>query len=333
MVDDALKEFFEKLPKSTSKELNEANEFLADYTLRGGKRTRPLMTIYAAKALNPNIDMDLIVQASLPFELVQTYLLIHDDIIDRDELRRGKDTAHQHYAKKHGDAHFGTSMAINLGDLAESYTRLPLKNLAVSAETKLKLYNLIDKMLALEIQGQILDVSFEKRFPTSKEVLDMYGLKTAPYTTTFPLLFGAILGGAPQFMINEIWKNGDFLGVGFQVQDDIIGMFNGPDVTGKPMGSDILAGKPNIIISEYVRTLDIGQQNEFVNFLRSEDKKFADVESHLKNIKYSGVVDSLSKLMKHSVTTSLNEMAIFKLDNKYSDELKALTEYLIARNT
>jgi len=185
--------------------------------LAGGKRFRPYMVIAAYQAYNPDGDIEDILPAAVAQELVHSAMLIHDDIIDKDKMRRGEKTLHVLH---------GSDMAIVIGDMASaigyeilSYAPFPAKN-KVLALAKL------NETLYSTGYGQMLDLFLRKKIKSGKkasasEVLTMYKRKTAFYTIVAPLQIGAILAGAGKGFLEKIEEFGLPLGIAFQIRDDL----------------------------------------------------------------------------------------------------------------
>lgn len=230
---------------------------IKEYTLRGGKRLRPIFCIYGYKCLADTDNIEAIIDASISLELMQSYFLIHDDIMDEDELRRGEQAFHIIYKDlcepqfgKNKSVKFGVNMAIIAGDLLEAYG----KEVLVKSEFKTRnvnnaiaAYTEITKKVGF---GQILDITNEQRATFNEdEILTVHRLKTASYTTEGPLHIGALLAGAKEADLQILSNYASPLGLAFQIQDDILGLFGVEGKTGKLAGSDIRGDKKTLLIS------------------------------------------------------------------------------------
>lgn len=185
-------------------------------------------------------------QAAAALELAGTSFLIHDDIIDQDELRRSQETLHFQYRKlgekkKYSNPqHFGESLAICIGDIVFFlvYELLPSD-----------LIKLFSQQLSLTALGEMHDVELalmngEKT--TKDDILQMYLDKTSSYTTSLPLMAGAILSKQNKKTIVQLNELGKTLGLIFQIKDDELGLFGDKSKTGKPVGADIREGKKTL---------------------------------------------------------------------------------------
>ncbi len=191
------------------------------------------------------------VRAGTAFELIQSGLLIHDDIIDRDPRRRGGPSVHEQYARRapgpgrDAASHFGTSMAICAGEIAiflafEAVAGLPGPPKRAAA---------VQKLFAAEFGlvglGQMLDVEagLSRELRPEREILNIYRYKTARYSFYLPLAAGWTLAGGRRRELLALERLGEDLGLVFQIKDDELGLFGKARTTGKPVGSDIRQGK------------------------------------------------------------------------------------------
>ncbi|MFZ2777672.1 MAG: polyprenyl synthetase family protein [Candidatus Moraniibacteriota bacterium] len=234
---------------------------LEDFSLRGGKRIRAALIYYGFLCFSKEKPGKDLLRASMAMELVQSFLLIHDDIIDRDELRRGEDTVHKIF-EKIGEKkfsfgknirekeHFGRSAAILVGDVCVALANMALAE--VKSENKTKANYELNRVIRNTTFGQIIDLesSYREIIPEStiQETLKIYRLKTAAYTIEVPLRIGAILAGATDREIDKIRHYAEPLGVAFNIQDDILGLFGKKEKFGKPIGSDLKEGKKTLIL-------------------------------------------------------------------------------------
>ncbi len=232
---------------------------LIEYNMRGGKRIRPLLTIFAYKCFK---DDDRIVDASIFIELMQAYLLIHDDIMDKADLRRGKPSMHKIYSSNgNKNEHFGVSIAILAGNLLANYVYESILESDFGDEEKLEALKYIVWIINRENYGQTLDIvpGFENL--KEEDVWKIYELKTATYTTQGPLYLGCVLSDAGKEKTEKLQKYALNLGLAFQVQDDINGIFGKVEETGKPNDSDIKEGKKTLLIAKTLELCDEKDKN------------------------------------------------------------------------
>jgi geranylgeranyl diphosphate synthase type I len=239
-----------------SPETLELIEGVGQLANNGGKRLRPALVYYAYRACGGAADEE-VLPLALSTELLHTYLLIHDDIMDHAEVRRGQPAAHVrfrdvHRAKGlHGDAaDFGRSVAILLGDLAQSWA----VELAAGVSTGRgaagrEIARTVAAMCQEVIGGQYLELLVaQRRAATEEELLRVLRLKSGRYTAERPVQLGALLAGAPAAKLAGLSRYGAALGEAFQLQDDLLGMFGDPATVGKPVGADLEEGKFTFLI-------------------------------------------------------------------------------------
>jgi len=202
-----------------------------------------------------------VARAAAALEIIHSSLLIHDDIMDNDRLRRGARTVFAQYeqvgrARRAADpGRFGLSMGICAGDVGyfvawDILSRLPLDPAARAA-----LLAMVSRELAYVGLAQMQDIAFGAfaRTPARDEVIALYLHKTARYTFSLPLMAGALLAGAGASERRRLGELGERLGVIFQVRDDDLGVFGTEEETGKPVGSDIREGKKTLLYIELFR--------------------------------------------------------------------------------
>ncbi len=220
--------------------LNEASE--------GGKRLRAVLVLLGYELLGQE-PPDALLQPALAFELFQTAILAHDDVIDKSPTRRGKPTLYKQLEATKQDAHYGISQAICLGDIGMFLAVRLVGTSNFAPDNRLRAVNSFVNTLLYTGIGEMLDIELPY-LPTEKEekdVLAIYLHKTAHYTITGAMQLGAILAGADDHYLKLLADFGNHLGIAFQIQDDILGVFGNEADTGKSATSDIEEGKITIL--------------------------------------------------------------------------------------
>lgn len=332
----------EKLGKYLSREkeraklIDSANaqimEFIIDFCLRGGKRIRPILCIKGYEAVGGR-NRDEIIRASISLEFLEAYLLIHDDIIDQDDIRRGGPSFHKLSSTLRNEKHFGISSAIVAGDMLGSLATKVI--LETNFREDLKLCALRELMEA-EIncfQGELYDVVLESKTDVKEEnLMQMVDLKTASYTTQLPLVMGAILGEASDKQIEILREYGHHLGRAFQITDDILGTFGDEKTVGKPVDSDIKQGKKTLL-SIYALERASDEEKQFLlhsfgnkNLMTGELKRVREI------IAATGALDySKSKALEYAkMAKSILEHGNFTPKSK--EFLKELPDFIVKRN-
>jgi geranylgeranyl pyrophosphate synthase len=230
---------------------------LRDFCLGGGKRLRPYLVVCAHELVTDQGHPALYPLAAIT-ELLHAFLLIHDDIMDRSDLRRGRPTVHKHYEEKALAAgaspeqaqQQGLSLAILAGDLCHTFIFRLVSQLPLADATRAELLHYLGDGIARTIFGQDADVRFETAASVSSaEIIEMYSLKTASYTFDLPLQLGARLAGTSPETLERLHEYALACGIAFQLQDDLLGLFGDPNVTGKAVGADIEQGKKTLLLT------------------------------------------------------------------------------------
>jgi geranylgeranyl diphosphate synthase type I len=243
-------------------QLAAAADRLVEFVIEGGKRLRPEFLWCGWRAAGGGTGTDQVLRVGAALELIQACALLHDDIIDRSERRRGRPSTHRALTLWHsasnlaGDsAHFGVSAAVLLGDLALAWA----DDLFVAGAAGL---NAVDRALPVwramrteVLSGQLLDLLATASAtvdPAEQAAVAMRvnRFKTAAYTVERPLHLGAVLAGGSPECVAALRCYGADIGVAFQLRDDLLGVFGDPAVTGKPAGDDLLEGKRTVLLAD-----------------------------------------------------------------------------------
>jgi geranylgeranyl diphosphate synthase type I len=233
-----------------SEDAGSAAEVLRDLSLRGGKRLRAALVGAGFEAFSGGGGWGPCEPAMLAIELLQTYLLIHDDWMDADDVRRGGPTVHVALRARLGSEPLGDAAAVLAGDLASAYAQEALLESSLAPERVLRAARVFARVQAEVVTGQLAEMCASRVGRASPNVETIHALKTASYTVTGPLLLGAVLGGADEAQAAELERFGRPLGVAFQLRDDLLGVFGDPSATGKPIWNDIRQGKRTALIEE-----------------------------------------------------------------------------------
>jgi geranylgeranyl diphosphate synthase type I len=223
--------------------------------LGGGKRLRPAFCAWAYLGSGGE-DLDAGLRAAASLELLQACALVHDDVMDDSDLRRGRPAAHRRFATLHrgaewlGDAgRFGDGAAILLGDLCLSWADELLFRSGFDAAALGRAKAVYDVMRTELMAGQYLDLLEQARGGGSVErAMLVVRYKSAKYTIERPLHLGAALAGADGATFAALSGYGLPLGEAFQLRDDVLGVFGDPAETGKPAGDDLREGKRTLLV-------------------------------------------------------------------------------------
>jgi geranylgeranyl diphosphate synthase type I len=233
-------------------ELKPLSDALVDY-VSGGKRMRPAFFFWGALGAGGS-DSDALVVAASALELFQACAILHDDVMDGSDTRRGKPAVHRAFASHHrsqtwyGDADaFGAGAAILLGDLALSWADEMLVASGLASPTVLRVFS---QMRTDVVGGQYLDLLSQASGTTTVDAaLRVAHWKSAKYTIERPLHLGAAVAEAEPAVYAAYTSYGLPLGEAFQLRDDVLGVFGDPSVTGKPAGDDLREGKRTALVA------------------------------------------------------------------------------------
>jgi geranylgeranyl diphosphate synthase, type I len=240
---------------AVSEELSPLTDAVADL-LHGGKRLRPAFCYWGFRGAG-GTDSDELVTAAAALELFQACAIVHDDVMDGSDTRRGQPAVHRRFSALHrteqwsGDPEgFGTGAAILLGDLCLSWSDQMLSTCGLPAAALRAGRAVYDEMRTELMGGQYLDLLEQARGGGSVErALRVARYKSAKYTIEKPLHLGAVLAGAGQDVLDGYSGYGLPLGEAFQLRDDVLGVFGDPSQTGKPAGDDLREGKRTALIA------------------------------------------------------------------------------------
>ncbi|MFF7730935.1 polyprenyl synthetase family protein [Streptomyces sp. NPDC008001] len=246
----------------------ETTETLADFILSGGKRLRPVLCLlgwYTATTKPPPAP---VVRVAAALEIFHDFCLIHDDVMDHSDLRRGHPTVHRALAAHHRHAHppaavdeLGAHTAVLIGDLAFVWSDELLHTAGLTPAQTEAAWPLIDAMRAEVVHGQYLDLIQGIAPGTDLDApLRVIRYKTAKYTVERPLHIGAALAGAGLALREALSAYALPLGEAFQLRDDLLGVFGDPTHTGKPNLDDLREGKHTLLIAHALRKADPRQR-------------------------------------------------------------------------
>jgi geranylgeranyl diphosphate synthase type I len=240
--------------------LRPVSDAIDEFVLGGGKRLRPAFAYWGYRGAG-GADREDVVTALAALELVQASALIHDDVMDGSDTRRGEPAIHRRFAALHaasgwpgegraGAAGFGDAVAILLGDLCLVWSDELLHRSGLDPEELARARPVFDAMRTEVTAGQYLDVLTQASGETSlTRAGKVARYKSAKYTVEHPLLLGAAIADAPASVKAAYSAYGLPLGEAFQLRDDVLGVFGDPAQTGKPAGDDLREGKRTYLVA------------------------------------------------------------------------------------
>ena len=312
-------------------------ELLFDLAAAGGKRLRPAMSYLgwvAASGQRRGVGHADVVRAGAALELLHLFALIHDDVMDESDSRRGRPTVHVRAEELHvaaggrgGPQRFGESIAILLGDLAHAEA----DHLAGQLPEPMRR---IWRVLVVELVcGQRYDLTGsaggQHDLPHARHVARS---KSGAYTVERPLQLGAAAAAAPEVVIASLRTYGRALGEAFALRDDVLGVWGDPERTGKPVGDDLLSGKPTVLMALAYQRLT-GPAARRLRRVASGSADPGDVEALLADLAAAGLRGEVEDLIAGHVRTALDALDDRLLDPLGVSQLRRIAAEIAWRDT
>ncbi len=290
----------------------------------GGKRLRPTLVVLGARIAGAQEDQ--VIPAAASVELMHTFSLVHDDIMDRDEYRRGVPTVHKLW---------GEPLAILAGDLlfAKAYEALlDVEQYGIPPDRIVEATKILTWIAVTLAEGQTLDMNFEERMDVSEEeYLEMIEKKTAAMFKG-SLMIGAILGGGAKETVKKLGEFGRLTGIAFQIQDDILGIIGDEKVLGKPVWSDLREGKKTIIIIHALNNATADQRKQILSVLGRRDASLDELKQVAGILKSLGSIDyAIGKAKEYTMKALSILESITTSDSEAKDMLKEMAMFIIKR--
>lgn len=330
----------------------EAGAFLAAATgsLRGGKRLRARFCIAgwravdesrAARSAGPGAD---VIAAAAALEVFHAAALVHDDVIDNSDTRRGRPSAHRALEGLHraagwvGDAGgFGRSGAILLGDLLVAWSDDLFEEGMDAASFPATARAEYARMRREVTVGQFLDIAEEAAFRSEPDdrhaarALRVASFKSARYSVQQPLLIGAALAGADESQLSALAEFGHPLGMAFQLRDDVLGVFGDEAVTGKPSGDDLREGKRTVLIAYARENIGPSARRAIDELVGDPDLDDVQISALQRTIQESGALERVETLISDYSRRAERALNGARLGNAAVGELRDLAREATAR--
>jgi len=289
----------------------------------GGKRLRPCLALVACEAVGGRAEDAL--EAAAALELLHTFTLIHDDIMDKDDFRRNVKTVHKIWGEPvaiiAGDALFAKVFEV----VAANARRLKLP-----ADRAVELFDTIGRASFEICRGQASDMLFEGRSDVSEqEYLKMVGEKTGALIEASTKV-GALLGKGKPEQVKALAEYGRLIGVAFQIHDDLLGVVGKQKKFGKPIGSDVREGKRTLIIVRALAKASRGDRATLAHALGNEKASKAELTAAIKILKSTGAVDYVAKKAHELVRDAKAKLQLLP-DSEAKRFLMALADFTIER--
>jgi geranylgeranyl diphosphate synthase type I len=298
---------------------------IREFSLREGKRIRPLLLVLSYRGYLPKGKKfpRSLYHASTCVEFLHNFMLIHDDIIDCSDLRRGKPTMHRLLAgtvPSPTPAKLGTDLAIIAGDIVYALAIDAFLSMKEDPQRKERALKYFVQTAAFTAMGEFIDTVSgvdDLANVSEKDVFLNYSLKTARYTFDCPLVTGAILAGAPPQEIRRLAEFGLLIGQAFQIQDDIIGIFETEKAIGKSILSDLEERKKTLLVVHAYRTLNGQDRAAFLKVFLKSRKTLADLETVKAIMRASGSLAYALDAVRSRVKKSRDILARLSIAPRY----------------
>ncbi|GAA2176567.1 geranylgeranyl pyrophosphate synthase IdsA [Arthrobacter parietis] len=310
----------------------------------GGKKMRPLLCYWGWRGAGGAADDDGVVLAGMSLELFQAAALIHDDIIDRSDLRRGAPSVHKQFETLHDDGgwhldagHFGTGAAILAGDLCLSLSEEAFASITAAPKRTAEARAIFNRMRTEVMAGQYLDLLEEAVGPDRhpdvavQQALSIVRFKSAKYSTEHPLCIGGALAGASPSLLAGYSGFALPLGEAFQLRDDLLGVYGNPALTGKPAGDDLREGKRTVLIAKALQACSADQARTLNAGLGREGLSQDEVLELQRIIDATGARDEVEALIAERARASYKSLEALPLDPPCRDALSVLAEAAVTR--
>lgn len=313
---------------------NGADTYFASYLQEfqkfsmGGKRIRAYLVSLgyqiAAGTENPAIMLP-----ALSYEVFQSGILIHDDIIDESDTRRGMPTMHITL----GGDQIGISKAICLGDIGLFAAIDLVARAEFDSDLVRKAIMHQIKVFELTGAGEIKDIELAAAdSATEARIVQMYRLKTSWYTIIGPMQLGAILGGADEMLLQQIEQIGTAMGIAFQIVDDIIGIYGKSDKIGKSNLSDMQEGKKTVLSAHFFANASKQQADALRAVYGRRDSGAEALQTVRALFRETGSYDYASALCRQYADEAGAVIAEMQIDEKYREILRSFLDYLCGRD-
>jgi geranylgeranyl diphosphate synthase type I len=361
LVQERIDEFLEERTPRLSAISEEIGDFVAysREVLAGGKRFRALFCYWGWQSVSSpgtgfdvaedsaRLDFPAVVSAAAALELFHAAALVHDDIMDNSDTRRGRPAAHKRFATLHGESRwlgdpgsFGESAGLLLGDLLLGWSDelfdeglRALGDPAASGAGRTE-FNLMRTEVTV---GQYLDIVEEnawRNHPESELLPRAHRVivyKSAKYSVEAPLAIGAALGGGSPEQAAALRAFGLPLGVAYQLRDDMLGVFGDPSVTGKPAGDDLREGKRTVLIAIARPLLPSNARSLLDELLGDPELDARQVQVLQGIIRDSGAIDRVERIITHNVGLAIAAIADAPLSSSAKAQLTQLADTVIRR--
>lgn len=297
---------------------------LERFVFAGGKRIRPALCILGAEAVGASGSVAL--SPAYAVEIFQAAALIHDDIADKSELRRGEPCLHKAE---------GTGIAINVGDVAVvDVAASVMQDATLSPSLRLRLFDELYAMERLTLEGQALDLGWARdgRWDLSEDdYLTMARLKTAHYSCAIPLAMGALCGEGTDEQVEGLRSFGLSCGLAFQIQDDLLNLVGDAEAQGKDYRSDVTEGKRTLVMVRALSQLNREDSHELETILSSHTTDAKQLDRAVALAQKSGAIDYAREYAQSLIRTAKDELSSVSCTSTACETLFSMADFFVSR--
>lgn len=308
---------------------------IQDFVLRDGKRIRPILFIIGYLGFSKEAAAHLYTCA-LSFELLHDFTLIHDDIIDKSETRRGKPAVHtmlNHYLSRFKKLKFnGQDLAIVIGDILYAIALYAFLSIKIDRKRKERALQKFIETTICTGAGEFNELLYGAENITTitkDHIYKTYDLKTAYYSFASPLIIGAELAGASQQQLSSLLQYGVCIGRAFQIKDDILGMFASEQDIGKSVLSDLQEAKKTILVWYAYRNATGADKKTIQKILSREQISHADLIKMKKIITATGALDFAREEIASLIHKARHLIDSLSMKKKYRELLNQFAAQLL----
>jgi geranylgeranyl diphosphate synthase type I len=305
--------------KGEPSDLYKAASYLIEH---GGKRLRPFLVLKSCELVGGSMKQA--IPAAAAIEMIHNFTLVHDDIMDNDEVRHGVPTTHMK---------FGMPVGILAGDIlfSKAFETISSSNNKISKNVIVPLIDTLSRACSEVCEGQALDISMaqSKKIPTESQYIKMIGKKTSSLFVA-SCAMGAISANTTKSDVDRLSVYGKNLGISFQIIDDLIGIIGDPRITKKPVGNDIREGKKSLPILLAIKTAKGKERKTILDAFGNSSISKREMEKTVEVISSLGIEKTIRKKAAHHIDTARKSIA--RYDNSVKEDMLGLLDFVVERS-
>lgn len=305
---------------------------LFEFSIKG-KLIRGSLLLYTHSLFNTWNSSEIIKVASA-LEIFHSCLLIHDDIIDNDQTRRGQESVWKHFSRSLQDDAYGKSLAICIGDLGFFAAYNILLDTALPDQMVKNLLGVFSRELYYVAIAEAADTyhGYSNTIPSKKTVEQIYMYKTARYSFSLPMELACILGN-DKTLKTSMQKFGETIGFLYQLKDDELGIIGDLVITGKPIGNDILEKKKTYILTTLLEVANHKEKQTIGKILKENEVSKVQQTLIIDLIKKYSIIERVQKLQKKLSDNAYRQIDDLPLKDMYKKNFRKLVDFCLTRKS